>query len=579
MQHKCVTICLMFFLVLAIVPLGSPISLKISPEESYSIASNGYTVAYTGTAGPDSSIGSYDDTWENELTDYTGEKDTAGEAYVILNFTIAPIQNFGGFNYSVMHGAYNDDDGNSELWVYDWANEDWVYLGDGGQGLGSWTNGSVSGSKYSDGTEVLIKSNSTDSDGGAGVSVQIAWLEIFVGADWLEGYDYRTEIYLNGSTGAGTDYVLKWRVEYGFGSDTGQIIYCDKHCQMDFGDIRWTEDDGTTELSYYRDEYTSTGTAPLYTDVDATFYVRISADLDSDQLIYIYYGTSGTSTTTSYGRNTFYEWLDASDTYGWTKSDIEVSNYGDYLRFYNPDFELTGKAQRYDLSYPADQWRMLVRMKTISLGGYDRTYIWNVDGNQNNRFTEFMGPAAGISQAYYYYWNGSQTQGLSWTEGDEYVVQMTVDESDSSAGVDYQVWYSGMTTHGLYQSNEFRYGSPIAADGIVIGDIGGSAFVDARVKYFAIMPNLDNEPFAKDYGIEEGSSEFTTSTTTTTTTTLISESWGFQTSFVILGLIMIPASGLYLVHGGKDAMSRDKLYYVLVIFFIGWALLIGGIMP
>ena len=572
MKNRSLSIFLMVFFILSITPLSSPISLTTFyyPEESYSIASNGYDLAYTGSAGPDSSLGLYNDTWDNELTDYTGVKDTAGEAYVILNFTIAPIQNFGGFNYSVMHGAYNDDDGNSELWVYDWVNSDWVYLGEGGQGLGDWTNGTISGSKYSDGTEILLKSNSTDSDGGAGVAVQIAWLEIFAGSPWLDGYNYRTEIYLNASAGAGTDYILKWRVEYGGGSDGGQIIYCTSHCQTDFGDIRWTEDDGTTELNYYLDEYTSGD--------DATFYVRISANLSSsDQLVYIYYGTSGTSTTTSLGRNTFYEWLDSSDTFGWTKSDITVSSYGGYLRFHNPDFYATGKAQRYDLSYPSDQWRMLVRLKTLSLGAWDRTYIWNVDGNQNNRFTEFIAPHAGISQDYYYYWNGSQTQGLSWVEGDEYVVQMTVDESDTSAGVDYQVWYSGMTTHGLYQSNEFRIGSPTAADGIVIGDIGGSAFIDARVKYFAIMPNLDTEPFANDYGIEEYSGAWTT--TATTTTTLISESWGFNAAFVILGLVMMPASALYLVKGGKNEMSRDKLFFGLIAFFIGWAFLIGVIMP
>jgi len=46
---------------------------------------------------------------------------------------------------------------------------------------------------------------------------------------------------------------------------------------------------------------------------------------------------------------------------------------------------------------------------------------------------------------------------------------------------------------------------------------------------------------------------------------------------IFLGLVLIPASGLYLVHGGKEAMNTTKLYYVLVVFFIGWALLIGGI--
>jgi len=48
---------------------------------------------------------------------------------------------------------------------------------------------------------------------------------------------------------------------------------------------------------------------------------------------------------------------------------------------------------------------------------------------------------------------------------------------------------------------------------------------------------------------------------------------------ILLGLIMIPASTLYLVKGGRDEMSSDKFFYFIIVFIIGWALLIGGIMP
>jgi len=48
---------------------------------------------------------------------------------------------------------------------------------------------------------------------------------------------------------------------------------------------------------------------------------------------------------------------------------------------------------------------------------------------------------------------------------------------------------------------------------------------------------------------------------------------------VFFGLIMIPASTLYLVKGGKDEMSSDRFFYFIIVFIIGWALLLGGIMP
>lgn len=561
-----------------LVTLQHTIGISYSPEESYYPASNGYTVAYNGTAGPDSSIGNYTLTWDDEMTDYDGLKDTAGGySYVILNFTIAPIQNFGGFNYSVMHAAFNDDDDNSELWVYNWVTDDWVYLAEGGKGLGAWSNGTVSGPQYSDGTEVLIRATSTDADSSSGVAVLIAWLEIFSGPPWLDGYAYRTRINITGSSGAGTDYVLKWRVEYTGGSDFGSVVYTTKHCQTDFGDVRWTEDDGTTMLSYYLDEYNSTATSDF--DKDATFYVRISANLTTNQFIYIYYGTVGTSTTTSNGPNTFYEWLDADDVGGWTKSNMQVSNYGGYLRFYNPTAALFGSAQRYDLSYPPDRWRMLVRLQTTSINNVDRGQISNTDGNAINRFNEFFAPNYG-DQTHYYYWGSGETQGLSWIEGNEYVVQITVNEGDSSTGVTYQIWYSGMTTHGLYSSKPFRSGSPTDADGIYITDGSSSTNIDMRVKYIALMKNLATEPFVDGYGaygIEEYSGAFTA--TTTTTPIIIGELWGFNAAFVILGLVMIPASGLYLVKGGRKEANMDKFYYALVAFFIGWALVIGVIMP
>ena len=46
---------------------------------------------------------------------------------------------------------------------------------------------------------------------------------------------------------------------------------------------------------------------------------------------------------------------------------------------------------------------------------------------------------------------------------------------------------------------------------------------------------------------------------------------------IFLGLFMIPASTLYLVKGGKDNLSSDKVFFFIVAFMLGWGLLIGGI--
>jgi hypothetical protein len=51
----------------------------------------------------------------------------------------------------------------------------------------------------------------------------------------------------------------------------------------------------------------------------------------------------------------------------------------------------------------------------------------------------------------------------------------------------------------------------------------------------------------------------------------------FDALLIFLGLILIPASTLYFVKGGKDEMSGNKVYYCLIAFVIGWALFLGGI--
>lgn len=47
--------------------------------------------------------------------------------------------------------------------------------------------------------------------------------------------------------------------------------------------------------------------------------------------------------------------------------------------------------------------------------------------------------------------------------------------------------------------------------------------------------------------------------------------------FVIIGLILIPVSTVYLVKGGREDLSNDKAFFALVLFFIGIAFFIGGI--
>lgn len=114
---------------------------------------------------------------------------------------------------------------------------------------------------------------------------------------WLAGWSYCKSHVIESAVDAGTNYQIKIIVHYGSDGDSGEDVYCNSHCETDFGDIRFTDDDGTTELDYWMEEKTDSD--------NAVFWVEVADDLSSvNRTIYVYYGKSG-ETTTSNGDNTF----------------------------------------------------------------------------------------------------------------------------------------------------------------------------------------------------------------------------------------------------------------------------------
>jgi len=116
------------------------------------------------------------------------------------------------------------------------------------------------------------------------------------GENWLSGWSYRKSHMIENATGAGTNYQIIITVHYGSGSDSDDDVYCGSKCQTDFDDIRFTDNDGSTELDYWMQEKTDSD--------NAVFWVEVADDLSSSDVdIYIYYGNDEAST--SDGDNTF----------------------------------------------------------------------------------------------------------------------------------------------------------------------------------------------------------------------------------------------------------------------------------
>jgi len=119
----------------------------------------------------------------------------------------------------------------------------------------------------------------------------------YANPSWLAGWSYRKSHVINYAAGAGTNYQKQITVHYGEGEDSDDDVYLNSHCRTDFGDVRFTDDDGSTLLDYW-----------METKVDsdhAVFWVEVADDLSSqNQTIYVYYGKSD-ATSISNGANTF----------------------------------------------------------------------------------------------------------------------------------------------------------------------------------------------------------------------------------------------------------------------------------
>lgn len=115
---------------------------------------------------------------------------------------------------------------------------------------------------------------------------------------WLTGWDYRQSLHIDSSSdGALTNYQKKVTVNYGSGTSSGVNMYAGSNCETDFDDIRFTGSDEETELDYYMLQKTDSDKAVFFVEIGT---IPSSGGTD----IYVYYGNSGASTTSS-GSSTF----------------------------------------------------------------------------------------------------------------------------------------------------------------------------------------------------------------------------------------------------------------------------------
>ena len=125
---------------------------------------------------------------------------------------------------------------------------------------------------------------------------------------WLIGWGRRKSKAAVGSTaGAQTNYQLQLTVYKSVGVDTNTEVYLGTNVRDDFGDVRFTDTNGTTLLDYWIETLTSGVSAVIWIEIPS---IPVSP---SSTTIYIYYDNPA-QTTTSSGTSTFIQWHGSTDT-------------------------------------------------------------------------------------------------------------------------------------------------------------------------------------------------------------------------------------------------------------------------
>ncbi|UCE40768.1 MAG: DUF2341 domain-containing protein [Candidatus Aminicenantes bacterium] len=152
---------------------------------------------------------------------------------------------------------------------------------------------------------------------------------------WVgDGWKHRKSLTISGSSvGPQSDYPVRIIVHHEDGADMGEDVFLDYKSQPDFGDIRFTNSDGETQLSYWIEKLTEGEDAIFWVNIDS-----IPASPDT-AIIYVYYGNS-IATTTSNGVNTF-DWFDdftadSSDEYDIGKHANHWHGLGTDFPYYDP---------------------------------------------------------------------------------------------------------------------------------------------------------------------------------------------------------------------------------------------------
>ena len=201
--------------------------------------------------------------------------------------------------------------------------------------------------------------------------------------DW----SYRRKITISGSSGVGTGYQILLKIGESSGSSDYDFHLDNKSAkfpsqQDDGGDFRFTLDDGTTLLPLWVEKVE--GTSPNRT---AHIWVKVNADLSTDQNIYIYFGNANAENVSN-GEETFelFDDFDGSslDSNKWIAHEsVTISESELFVSTGGSSYIPVRSKNTFDRNIA-----FVARARASSYGDYTISILWDDDDGNLNTYSE-----------------------------------------------------------------------------------------------------------------------------------------------------------------------------------------------
>ena len=342
--------------------------------------------------------------------------------------------------------------------------------------------------------------------------------------------------------------------------------------QSDYDDIRFTDNDKTTELDYWREDYNATY---------GVFWVKIADAIPSNIIVYMYYGNP-TATTTSNGTATFPFYEDwTSETIGsdWTveNSDGSVS-FDDTHANHGSVIKVEGNNGAYVYSF-------------YSNTAYNKSYALRLRSNTEK--------TAAASQNTKQGWNDQDGNGYSMIESYQGAARIVIRDDDANtdhqniADSNYNAWnvFDSIRREsgtGNDITQWYTNGSIIATGSIEPDDTGKNVFFyvrdseyDTYNDWVVVRDYVFEGPSASTFGPLEGAS-WKIIDDVTVYFQVAFDYWALDMLVIFIGLGMGIFSTSYLAYKisnrSKSPITTESGLIIVFLFMVGWGLFFGGIM-